>query len=304
VSRRILLFFIVFNFFTAALAASFLLEQQVNQLIYSVENLPTQQRIAQISQYFLGASYMLEPLGEGTSGQFNQEPLYRLDAFDCETYVDTVLALTFSNNFQQFQYIIKKIRYKNGIVSFLTRTHFPNADWIPNNIDNGYIQPITASIASNQNTAIAYVYLNRKNWYQQLSADRIKIPGLTVQEKISKLNQLHALANKVKNSEASIVYIPVSKFFIEDQPNLNLFEKIPQSSLIFFVIHDPTLIEKIGTQMNISHMGFVIWKQGQPYLRAASSLKGKIIDLPLINYLHYYANHNASIIGVAFYMVR
>ena len=75
-------------------------------------------------QSFLGVPYMNSPLGEGVMP--DSDPLIRFDAFDCTTFVETVLAGGDVNK-------LNKIRYKNGNVGFLNRNHFIESDWLINN---------------------------------------------------------------------------------------------------------------------------------------------------------------------------
>jgi hypothetical protein len=132
-------------------------------------NIPTKDKIAQYSQSFLGKPYYLGALGEGPNGQFDKDPLYRTDKFDCMTFVSTVLALVESKNLREFQKNIKKIRYKNGKVSYLNRNHFASVDWNKNNIKNGYLKDITRRFP----VAVAVANINKPMWYKK-KADTIK----------------------------------------------------------------------------------------------------------------------------------
>ena len=86
-----------------------------------------------ISKIFINKPYLFNALGEGQKGAFDDNPLYRTDFFDCETYVDTVMALAFATNLKSFQKVINQIRYKNGKISFTKRNHFTCIDWNQNN---------------------------------------------------------------------------------------------------------------------------------------------------------------------------
>lgn len=74
--------------------------------------------------YYMGAKYIRDPLGEEKG--YDKDPLIRTDAFDCTTYVETVLADGDVNN-------LNLIRYKNGEIDFLNRNHFIETDWLQNN---------------------------------------------------------------------------------------------------------------------------------------------------------------------------
>ena len=185
----------------------------INKLIQSATTLPLPQRIEIMSSEFINVPYQFEPLGEGQSAQYNQEPVYRFDKFDCQTYVSTILALACAKNVQSFQHNINFIDYKNGYVSFINRNHFADADWAPQNIHNGFIKDINDQIAGN-NIALATTYINRKTWLQNLPVTRIHIAQLTEQQRNLKLLQLHHLSQLVSNQQANIKYIPLSALFI------------------------------------------------------------------------------------------
>ena len=73
---------------------------------------------------YLGAKYMRDPLGEERSP--DTDPLIRYDAFDCTTFVETVMAGGDVAN-------LNDIRYKNGDIDFMNRNHFIESDWLVNN---------------------------------------------------------------------------------------------------------------------------------------------------------------------------
>ena len=73
---------------------------------------------------YMGAKYIRDPLGEEKAP--DTDPLIRTDAFDCTTFVETVVAGGDINNLNQ-------IRYKDGKIDFLNRNHFIETDWLTNN---------------------------------------------------------------------------------------------------------------------------------------------------------------------------
>ncbi len=97
-------------------------------------------RIDYLTAEFVAAGYpyIAEPLGEGSDALYNQKPLYRLDAFDCTTFIETILALATTQankndsiTLKNFQNKINAIRYKDADISFYNRNHFPSGDWLP-----------------------------------------------------------------------------------------------------------------------------------------------------------------------------
>lgn len=281
---RCLIFLCLFLISLNSVASACFTDQTAIQLINLNKENSLQQRIELHSAALLGAPYQAGALGEGLAGEYDQNPLYRFDRFDCETYVDTVMALALATNFLDFKKKINQIRYKKAQIGFFQRNHFPSLDWIPNNKKNGSIRELSYSIAG-QKTRMATVLINRRSWYQHLDIDRIQIPYLSSLEKKIYLDELRKRGNALTNSEkANIAYIPVADVLNDSQ----LRKRIPTASLVFLVGHDNYLNYRIGTPMNVLHMGFAIWDKGQLYLRMASSRAERVLDVRLQDYLKTY----------------
>lgn len=259
-------------------------DQTIAQLIELNKGNSLQRRIELYSAAFLGLPYQAGALGEGILGKYDQNPLCRFDYFDCETYVDTVVALALSKDVLDFKKKVTQIRYKGGRIDFFQRNHFPSADWIPNNKKNGFIQEITTLI-SGEGTRTTTALIHRYQWYQHLTVDRIQIPHLSRVEKEERLAQLKKEGvHLAYNEQVSITYIPVAELL----HNTQLRKRIPTGSLIFFVGHDDYLTHRIGTQMNVLHMGFAIRDKEQLYLRMASSRAERVLDVRFQDYLKTY----------------
>jgi D-alanyl-D-alanine carboxypeptidase/D-alanyl-D-alanine-endopeptidase (penicillin-binding protein 4) len=90
-------------------------------------------RLDRASAALLGRGYLLGPLGEGDSAWGDPEPRFRLDSFDCVTYVETSLALALSPEPSRLLSTLDSIRYRDGRVRWAERNHFFEADWLPRN---------------------------------------------------------------------------------------------------------------------------------------------------------------------------
>ncbi len=101
---------------------------------------------------FLGTKYLNSPLGEGMLP--DTDPLIRFDAFDCTTFVETVLA---NGDVKK----LNKIRYKDGKVDFLNRNHFIETDWVHNN------KNLVENVSKNYgNTVIKTIQIDKQNWFK------------------------------------------------------------------------------------------------------------------------------------------
>lgn len=105
-------------------------------------------------QSFLGAKYISSPLGEGIAP--DDDPLIRYDAFDCTTFVETVLA---DGDLKK----LNKIRYKNGEIDFLNRNHFIESDWLMNNAD--LVQNVSNKYGK---TSVRNVRIDKTSWLKKV----------------------------------------------------------------------------------------------------------------------------------------
>lgn len=271
----------------------------IESLLKNAPSGPIDQRIDYFSHALLDKPYVDGALGEGPQGEFNQLPLYRFDAFDCQTFVETVMALSVAQNAPDFEKKINDIRYANGTIRFINRNHFPSADWLPNNQRNGFIQDITQAVAGSKNTAIKTTFINKQNWYAHLTMQQIHLRGLTPAQAETKLQALHAQGHLVKNTDASIDYIPRTAFFIDGKPNTALLARIPNGAIVL-IVKQSSSAPVIGTDLNVTHMGFAIWKNNTLYFRAASSVLQRTTDIPLTDYLTRWP----SIQGISLWVVK
>ncbi len=248
-----------------------------------------QDKVAYINQLFFNKPYAFNALGEGNLGEFDDNPLYRVDVFDCETYVDTVIALALASDLPSFKDIINKIRYKDGNVSFTNRNHFTCLDWNKNNQKQLLTKDITTNIKDKHYNYVAKnaeAYIDKPNWYKNLPISRVRLQALNNIERAKKLNVLHAKGADFKKELSTIAYVPLDKIFPnDDEVDMQIIKQIPNGAIIEIVRPNWDLYKVIGTNLNVSHLGFVVWENNQPYFIHASSDKLMVVKTPLLEYL-------------------
>lgn len=246
------------------------------------------QRLEYISEAWLNKPYLLFALGEGPHAPFDQHPLYRTDAFDCETYVDTVLAITLSDNLPAFKQKMNQIRYQDGQVDFLKRNHFTGLDWNTNNQKQGFVEDITPQIQHQHHSIhlISKTPIHKANWYQHLQENRIYLPRASQHERWIQLQKLKTLGRSFKPKTSEVTYLPLNRM-LNNKGHLHrdIIEQIPNGVIMEIVRPQWNLEKQIGTHLDISHLGFIIRKDGVLYFRNASSTHQKVIDEKLELYL-------------------
>jgi hypothetical protein len=272
------------------------IETQANQTINALyhtantQQFPsTAKRIEWFSAQFKEKPYLLGSLGEGPNARYDQFPRYRMDAFDCDTYVTTVLSLVQGHSLDSFRHNLSLIRYKNGKVSYISRNHFTSIDWNQNNQQRGLLKDITLDIQDKKGETVAQfakALINKPSWYAHMTPSTIRLQQANPIEQNKRLDELKTKGKGLDSTLSKIPYIPLSALFInKEQPNLYLFSQIPSGAIIEIIRPNWDLREKTGTALNVSHLGFAIWINDTLYFRQASSQFNKVVDVPLIDYL-------------------
>lgn len=225
-------------------------EQRLQSLYTSSAQLQGKDRVSTFALQFLSekSPYIVDPLGEGPEGDISHGPLYRFDGFDCTTFVETVLALSLSSSPEQFRVRMNQIRYEKAVVSYETRNHFPSVDWIPNNIENGFVKDITGSIAGAK-TKWSQTWIEKDLWFAKKGEAFV---GMSRDFK-PELGQLPYIAKE------DLLKTP------------ELMDKIPSGTIFHVVRPNWDLRKAIGTRLDVSHMGFLIREKGVLYMVHASN---------------------------------
>lgn len=272
------------------------IEQQANNSIKKLyhtlktsQNLSMSSRIEYFSKQFLGTPYKLGALGEGPDARYDQFPQYRIDGFDCDTYVNTILALATADSLESFKQCLKFTRYKDGKITYMNRNHFTSIDWNTNNQQRGLLKDITLTITDKQKKPLALyakAMINKPGWYQHKTINTIRLQQSDAHEQLNRLNELKLKGSTLQPTLSTIPYIPLTALFSNNgTPNLDVFSQIPHASIIEIIRPNWDLNQQIGTSLNVSHLGFAFWIKGILYFREASSQEGQVVDVPLIDYL-------------------
>jgi hypothetical protein len=244
-------------------------------------------RIDLFSQTFKNLPYGAGgPLGEGEHGRYDQDPLYRFDAFDCTTYVETVVSLALTQDVSAFEKMMDIIRYENAEVDYLKRNHFPSLQWVPNNVKNGLFKEVNYLVLPASERKSAEAVINLPGWLKAIKVEEIKVPLSTLEERQSLLEELRDYAADYSPTFARIEYLPISTLLAKP----HVLKQIPHGTIVNFVRPNWDLTAVIGTHMNVSHQGLVFQNKNGTILRHASTA-GKVMEESLLTYLKKFENH-------------
>ncbi|MCL2331004.1 MAG: DUF1460 domain-containing protein [Proteobacteria bacterium] len=173
---------------------------------------------------YIGAPYVLGPLGEGAAAPYDSDPLRRTDAFDCLTFVETALSDARGADLQ-------KIRYSGGRIDWFSRNHWTETEWIPNAEMLGLVRPVDFGAA-----AKTHAVVDLKKWYES----EIPRPAGARDRKI---------IESARPFEMSVPYVP------RDNITPELLAGMPRDALAFFIRCDVKSPVVRGDM--ISHAGFL-----------------------------------------------
>lgn len=141
---------------------------------------------------------------------------------------------------------LNKIRYVDGQPDFMKRNHFAECDWLENNAD------LLENVSSQYGvTATRIVTIDKKSWFKKIYNIDTNFESQTIQ----------------------LEYIPYSEL-----KSINNLEPL----VVLFVVGKSKKIDIIGTDLAVSHMGFVL--PGGKILRHASSDHECVMDTDFENY--------------------
>lgn len=101
-------------------------------------------RIATLARRNLGQPYELFLLGEFPYETYDTQPLFSLAKSDCVVFAEHVYAMALSASWEEFFWMLQRLRYRDGVIGVATRNHYTEADW---NVANRWlVQDVTAAL--------------------------------------------------------------------------------------------------------------------------------------------------------------
>ncbi len=228
------------------------------------------ERIIEIAGNFVGETYVASTLENG-----EEEPLFiSCSKLDCTTFVELVLAIAITaqegkEDFASVCSNIERIRYRNGVRNgYASRLHYISW-WIDDNAKEGMLKEVT----SLSPTESGRMELN----YMSTHADRYPLLR----------NNSKAIT---EIAEMEQPYRGISKKYIPK----NILDKGKE----VLDIIDGDIIALVTTieGLDVTHVGFAYWENGQLHLLHASSQEKRIVKENRT--LHEYQKNRRSQTGI------
>lgn len=229
---------------------------------------PVGHQVIEVARSFLGKPYIAGTL----ESEEKEHLVVNLREMDCVTFVENVLALTFtfnhpSTSIEQFYDELVAFRYRGGkIDGYLSRLHY-FTDWMQDNSQRGRLKIVSNEFGEETITGPVNFMSQNPHLYRQLNDNPIL------------LKSLREIENRV--SAYSLKYIPKHRF-------LEFESYLKEGDIIAFV----TSIKGL----DVSHVGFATRVNGELYLLHASTISLEVEISP--ENLNRYLDANRRVRGV------
>ncbi|MBC7571154.1 MAG: DUF1460 domain-containing protein [Spirosoma sp.] len=241
------------------------LATQLAQLSVATGKTPAENAV-QIGKKLLGKPYVSHTLDHYADEQL----VVNMNAFDCTTYLETVLAITLARTDtkpadtptqveQSFKKYLTQLRYRNGhIDGYASRLHY-FSDWLRNNEKMGLLTDVTAQLPGSMSVAKPVSYMTSATHKYPAMSDPAVYRQMLLTE--TSLNQ------------QSFSFIP-TKYIRQAEG------RIQEGDIVMLMAARPGL--------DMRHVGLAIRQpNGRLHLLHASSERGRVVisPLPLSNYV-------------------
>lgn len=197
-----------------------------------------------------------------------------IDQLDCTTFVETVLALALTNrenrqSWRDFIYNLERVRYRNGhLDGYPSRLHY-NADWAIDNTHRGNFTEVTNRFPNHNYTIKTLDFMSSNADKYVALSDSANLAG-------------------IKNMEI--------KFRNHRYPYIKTIDLDRKATKDNFRTGDIVAFTAKLPNLDATHLGIIIMRDGQPYVLHASMSAGKVTltEKPLASFVKY----NRSMTGV------
>ncbi|MEM7674388.1 MAG: N-acetylmuramoyl-L-alanine amidase-like domain-containing protein [Myxococcota bacterium] len=214
--------------------------------------------LERVTRGLLAAPYLRSALGEEAG--IDRDPRFRLNAFDCTTFVETALALAHCDDYAQLKPLLDQIRYTDGQPTFQARRHLITSQWIPELTAAGFVRDVTVHVGAHK-TRFIHLNLTRQRWQKRRFARTLPLDS-----------------DRVPYGHYDLPYLPI------DVAQKRI-RRIPLGTIINVVRQERETSPDV-----ITHQGLVVRRPGSSrrYVRHASVISKRVIDESLARMLKRY----------------
>jgi hypothetical protein len=155
-------------------------------------------RIAAIGRKNIGQPYTLNLLGEYPFEVHDTLPMFSLDHSDCVVFAEHTYAMALSHSWEEFFWMLQRIRYRDGVIGVKTRNHYTELDW---NVANRWlVTDVSAELAGPQ-VASYPMTVDRARFLKTRHHTEASIPVETSRQSYVPKAQVAAIASQLQEGD-------------------------------------------------------------------------------------------------------
>ncbi|MBC3917445.1 DUF1460 domain-containing protein [Undibacterium sp. CY18W] len=156
------------------------------------------QRIVTLARKNIGQPYRLNLLGEFPFELHDTLPMYSLTHSDCLVFVEHTYAMALSRSWEEFFWILQRIRYKDGQIGVATRNHYTEVDW---NINNAWLLKDVSGNLLPGAASTFDISVDRAKFLREQHHTVTNIPVQNSREVYVKTAQVNAVLSQLQNGD-------------------------------------------------------------------------------------------------------
>lgn len=233
--------------------------------------------LERVTRGLLAAPYLLSPLGEGAMP--DPDPRFRLDAFDCTTFVETAIALAQCDSLPAIEKLLDRVRYDGDEIRFDARNHLMSAQWVPHLVGAGVLEDVTREIGG-EKTKLIELEMSQARWKKRRVARTLELP-----------------ASRVPAGRFEVPYLLLADV-------LSMMDRVPPGTIMNIIRPDVPSSPDV-----VTHQGLIVVLPGSEVrvVRHASPVAKRVIDETLQHMMERYIRGKDTrkwpIIGASFLRV-
>ncbi|CAH0264922.1 hypothetical protein SRABI118_03327 [Massilia sp. Bi118] len=155
-------------------------------------------RIAAIGRKNIGQPYTLNLLGEFPYEVHDNLPMFSLDHSDCVVFAEHTYAMALSKSWEEFFWMLQRIRYRDGVIGVATRNHYTEMDW---NVANRWlVTDISAELAGAAGPSYSMT-VDRARFLKTRHHTERNIPVETSRQAYVAKDQVAAIAGQLQEGD-------------------------------------------------------------------------------------------------------
>ncbi|MGH8853959.1 MAG: N-acetylmuramoyl-L-alanine amidase-like domain-containing protein, partial [Telluria sp.] len=155
-------------------------------------------RIAAIGRQNLGQPYSLHLLGEFPYEIHDNLPLFSLKESDCVVFAEHTYAMALSQSWEEFFWMLQRIRYRDGVIGVATRNHYTEMDW---NVANRWLVTDVSAVLAGANGPSYPMTVDRARFLRTRHQTVRDIPVESSRQAYVPKNKVAAIAGQLQEGD-------------------------------------------------------------------------------------------------------